>query len=188
MSGVKPLRALVVLVALLSGGCLRQFPNIMGVDPNSLRKDQAVVIVSATSQDSCSFQSAELLIQKSDEASPRYVAVMEGQNPSEPSDFPDIHGRVYTLALAPGQYDFRLHSRNQAVRFVNGSEHSMVTKPVTVSGGEVTYVGDFQDVGCSPKRMVIRDSSARDLQRVKLYKPTLNLSQVRVQLAEVLDN
>jgi hypothetical protein len=188
MPAKRSLQHLVVLLAVVAGGCHRAFPNIMTVDPNSLRRDQAVVVVSATSENTCPVQSAELLIQKTDDPSPHNLAIMQGQNPGGPSDFADIHGRVYTLALEPGRYDFRLHSLNPQVRFANGSSRSMVTKPVTVQGGEVTYVGEFRDVGCSVKNMVIRDSSTRDLQRVKLYKPSLDLSRVRVELAEVLDN
>jgi hypothetical protein len=188
MPELRPLRYVFVLAALLSAGCHRAFPNILTVDPNSLRRDQAVVVVSATSENSCPVPSAELLIQKSDDKSVYSLATMQGQNPGGPSDFPDIHGRVYTLALAPGRYDFRLHSLDPQVRFANGSGNSMVTKPVVVEGGEVTYVGEFRDVGCSTKNMVIRNNSERDLRRVKLYKPSLDLSRVRVRMAEVLDN
>jgi len=188
MPAARPLRYVFVLAALGSAGCHRAFPNILSVDPNRLGRDQAVVIVSATSEATCPVLSAELLLQKSDAPSPMSLAAMQGQNPGGPSDFQDVHGRVYTLALEPGSYDFRLHALDPHVRFANGSGNSMVTKPVTILGGEVTYVGEFRDVGCSTKSMVIRDSSARDLQRVKAYKPELDLGRVRVRLAEVLDN
>ena len=182
------LRLPVLLVVLAAVGCRATVPNILTVDTNGLRRDQAVVIVSATSESSCPAQSAELLIQDSDAPGRHNVAIMQGQNPSGPTDFVDVHGRVYTLAIKPGRYDFRLHALDPKVRFTNGSSNSMVSKPVTVEGGEVTYVGEFRDVGCSVKSMVIHDSSTRDLQRVKLYKPTLDLSRVRVELAQVLDN
>jgi len=158
------------LAALAATGCKSTFPNIMSVDPNMLRRDQAVVVVSATSDDACPQPFAELLIQKSDDPSPRSLAVMPGQNPGGPSDFVGgVRGRVYTLALAPGRYDFRLHAIDPAVRFANGSGNSMVTKPVTIEGGEVTYVGEIRDSGCTNKRMIILDNATRDLQRVKYY-------------------
>ena len=135
MSASWPLRSLLVLVALFAGGCHGAFPNIMTVDPNRLRPDQAVVVVSTTSEDSCPFQSVELLIHRDDETEPLSVAVMQGQNPSGPSDFPDIHGRVYTLVLKPGDYYFKLHSLNPQVRFSNGSAHSLYTQPVRVADG-----------------------------------------------------
>ncbi|NIQ14894.1 MAG: hypothetical protein GTO02_11020 [Candidatus Dadabacteria bacterium] len=99
------------------------------------------------------------------------------------SMFDDEYGRVFSLLLSPGKYDFWLDSTHPWLQY----DSPLFTKPITLKPKEIKYVGEFYANGCLNISLTIRDNSLRDINKIKSLEPNLNEEKVNIDIVELLD-
>ncbi|MBD1388351.1 hypothetical protein IC617_02825 [Neiella sp. HB171785] len=180
----KSTTALLTLSALLAlSGCAQPLPTILNVDPNELSNEQAVLIVSAGAAETCiSFSSAFVIKESAKQPTlGDSIGVYQLNNNFVDSDFDDEYAKVYSTVLKPGQYDLWLYHQNPYFSF----DDPVFTKPFTLEGGQVTYIGEVHSDGCNSMQITVKNKSERDLWQIKSYQPEIDLSKVIIAPAEV---
>ena len=181
-------RILIAIGILLSLNGCGTVPGVMDADTNNLGSDKVLLILSTTAETTCKVSAAQLVLKAVD--SPpvllKSIGVLELNNGFQHSDFENVHGKLYSLLLSPGKYDIWLRSENPYSTYAKGGSNPIVVKPIDLTGGTVTYIGEFsQHGGCGLVSLDIRNSFARDIARLKAIKPDLHPDTIQVHLAEL---
>ncbi|WP_394152634.1 hypothetical protein [Vibrio maritimus] len=157
-------------------GCAQPLPSILDVNVNKLSEEEAVLIVSAGAEETCtSFSSAFVIKESIKQASlSESIGVYQLNNSFLESDFEGEYAKVYSTVMKPGKYDLWIYSQNPFFEF----EEPTFTQPFEIKGGEVTYIGEINSDGCNSMYITVKDRRERDLNHIRTYTPSLNINKV----------
>ena len=121
-------KCLLTIVSAALTACAVQVPDISTVDVNNLTEEQAVLIFSTAADNTCvSFGSSVVL--KPVSAPANFGDSIGGRqlnNPFIDSHFEDEYALVHTMVLAPGEYDFWLHSTNPNTVYEDEKDSNLI--------------------------------------------------------------
>ena len=178
-----PLFLALVVSLILVSACGTPPPTINDVDVTAMPMDQALLIFSTGAEETCTIAATSLIIKKAD-AQPRpgeSIGMYQANNPFVKSDFEEQYGKVYTIALEPGDYDFWLMVNNATWRY----EDLILTERIRVEAGQIRYIGEFFVLGCGNVYIMLRDQSTRDIEFLQRATPSLDAESVDIDLARI---
>ena len=145
--------------------------------------DKALLMFSAGANETCMVAGTSLII-KSADAQARLgesIGMYQANNPFVQSDFEEQYGKVYTIAVAPGDYDFWLLVNNATWRY----KDPILTQPIRAKAAQVKYIGEFFLTGCGSVNIKVQDRSKRDIEFLQRSEPSLDAGNVIIDLARI---
>lgn len=168
-----------LIVAAALTGCAAPLPSIHNVDVNHLTAEQAMLIVSTGADETCISFSSTLVVKEFSENATLLssIGVMQLNNDFVASDFTKEYGKVYTLVLQPGKYDFWLNSQNPYMEI----KDPVISEPITLLPKQIKYVGEVHSDGCGSLYITMNNKIERDIKFLQKIKPELNIGKVIIE-------
>lgn len=172
---------IIILLATILGliGCAAPLPSINDVDPNKLTNQQAMLIVSTGADETCISFSSTVVVKQVDKKPSilSSIGVMQINNDFVKSDFKEEYGKVYTLVLQPGEYDFWLNSQNPYMKI----KDPIISEPVTLLPKQIKYVGEIHSDGCGSMLISIKNKMERDIAFLQTINAKLDIEKINME-------
>lgn len=170
----------LILLFLLNGCGTFQYPSIHNVDPRNLKSNESIFIVSSGASETCRVEASYVLVKSGEEK----ISLFPLNNGFSESMFDDEYGLVFTMILPPGDYEFWHYAGHPYV-----NDEYPLTNSITIKPQEIKYIGEFYAFGaCGNPSVSIRDRRKRDIDRVILDAPNLNVNSIIIDIVELNKN
>ncbi len=180
-------RASMLAIAIVLSACA-SVPTIESVNPNSLSNEQAIIAFTLgdlSYNAGCVFWvqvsvDLQLVI---DESRGRTVTPFFGitsymDEPQGRGFTEEDHAKVHALVVEPGEYRFYV---TPVMSHLWEYDSRPETHTFGVGPGEIKFVGGLYATSCRGS-MEIRDTSVRDVPKLRELSPEIDLDQVTVEI------